>query len=545
MTLITKQQERGLPIKRRVQLAVILLVATTVLSALNLSPADAATNQDSAWTTMASMPTVRGGLGTAVVNGKIYAIGGLNQNGTLSVNEEYNPATNHWTTKASMPTPRSGFAITVYNNKIYVIGGTVGNGYVGNNEVYDPATNTWETKTSMPTPRADLSANVVNDEIFLIGGKRYSSIAPYYAETDLNEMYDPKTDKWITKTPVPTGVQGYGSAVLNEKIYVIAGSREPVSQGSTIIVNSNQVYNPKTDSWKNAANLPNVASYGAAASTEDFMATPRIYFVGGFSAGSFSRDCIVYSSGNNSWSPAAKMPTARAYLSVTVVNDALFVIGGFDGVNWLGTNEQFKPSDYGTVPPKIRITSPEYNKSYSEVTLSFIINRGTDWIGYSLDNQENVTVTSETKLERLSQGGNFITVYANDSLGNMGASDPVLFYYDTKGPVIKIINPQNQSYDFTDIPLVFTLDEAASWMAYSLDGVEKVMIIGNLTLPALTDGSHSLTVYATDALGNYAEETVHFSIASFPWIAVAAISALVTIILAASYIVFRLKKQKL
>ena len=59
-----------------------------------------------------------------------------------------------------MPTPRSGFAIAVYQNKIYVIGGTVGNGYVGNNEVYDPVSNTWETKTSMPTPRADLCANI-------------------------------------------------------------------------------------------------------------------------------------------------------------------------------------------------------------------------------------------------------------------------------------------------------------------------------------------------------------------------------------------------
>ena len=98
-----------------------------------------------------------------------------------------------------MPTPRSGFAIAVYQNKIYVIGGTVGNGYVGNNEVYDPVSNTWETKTSMPTPRADLCANIVNDKIYLIGGKKYSSTTPFFNETNINEVYDPANDSWSYK----------------------------------------------------------------------------------------------------------------------------------------------------------------------------------------------------------------------------------------------------------------------------------------------------------------------------------------------------------
>ncbi len=62
------------------------------------------------------------------------------------------------------------------------------------------------------------------------------------------------------------------------------------------------------------------------------------------------------------------MPTPRAYLAVAVVNDVLYAIGGFDGQNWLNTIEQYKPVGYGTVPPKIQITSPE-NKTYSEVTL--------------------------------------------------------------------------------------------------------------------------------------------------------------------------------
>ena len=182
----------------------MLIALTLVLPVLNLnlSPAKAADTQSS-WTTMTPMPTARGGFGVAVVDGKIYAIGGLNGNNHArsALIEEYNPQTDGWTSKMPMPTPRSGFAIAVYQNKIYVIGGTVGNGYVGNNEVYDPVSNTWETKASMPTPRADLSANVVNDKIYLIGGKKYSSTTPFINETDINEVYDPANDSGAQKRP--------------------------------------------------------------------------------------------------------------------------------------------------------------------------------------------------------------------------------------------------------------------------------------------------------------------------------------------------------
>ena len=491
---------------------------------------------------MAPMPTARGGLGVAVLNGKIYAIGGLNGDVPLSTTEEYNPVTNQWTTKAPMPTHRSGFAITVYKNKIYVIGGTIGNGYVGNNEAYDPITNTWETKASMPTPRADLCTNLVNDKIYLIGGKKYSSTSPYFTEINVNEVYDPANDTWTTKTPIPTAVYGYASAVINGKIHIIGGSKSPTSLGSSVFVNSNQVYDPQTDKWSLAANLPDVATYGAATSTQGFMAPSRLYFIGGYFSNSFSGKTQVYNPDNNSWTTGASMPTPRAYLGVAVVNDVLYAIGGFDGENWLNANEQYKPVGYGTVPPKVQITSPE-NKTYCEVSLAFTVNRGTEWMGYSLDNQANVTIKAESKLSGLSQGAHNITIYANDSLGNMGSSNTVFFSVDTLAPDIVIMLPQNQSYDVTDIQLTFKVNEAVTWLAYSLDGQQKVTVIGNVTLPALSDGSHRLTVYATDEMGNSAEETVYFNIAPFPMVGVVAAIAIITIALAAGYLFLKRRKS--
>jgi N-acetylneuraminic acid mutarotase len=524
-------------------LTIILIALELLIPVLNIGlPSVKATDTASSWSTMSPMPTARGGVGLAVVNGKIYAIGGLNGNNVpVSTTEEYDPQTNGWISKMPMPTPRSGFAIAVYQNKIYVIGGSVGNGYVGNNEVYDTISNTWETKTSMPTPRADLCANIENDSIYLIGGKRYSNTAPYFNETNINEAYNPANDSWSTKTPVPKPVQGYASAVADGKIYVMGGSLESLSLENTLLTGANQVYDPQNDNWSFSANLPTVQSYGAAATTEGFMAPQRIYCIGGYSGGEFSSQVQVYDLKNNSWTSGEPMPTARAYLGVVDVDDVLYAIGGFDGVNWLNVNEQYKPVGYGTVPPKVQITSPE-NKTYSEVTLGFAINRGTQWMGYSLDDHSNITIQGETKLFNLSQGVHEVTVYANDSLGNMGVSNSVFFTVDTLPPSLEIGLPQNKTYDTVDIQLTFAVNEAVTYLAYSLDGQENVKINGNLTLPALSNGPHRLTLYATDTVGNTGQKTVFFNIEPFPVVVVVAVLAIVIIVLASVYLVFKRKK---
>ena len=539
-------------------LIALLIIVTIVLPALNFPSTKAQTVQNQSWTEMTPMPTPRAGMGVAVVNGEIFAIGGISGDTPLNVNEEYDPFTNVWISLAPMPTARSGVATAVYDNKIYVIGGDVGNnGYVGNNEVYDPATNTWATKASMPTPRSDLSANVVDGKIYLIGGKEYSSQNPNFQETDVNEVYDPVDNTWTTATPILTAVYGYASAVIDGKIYVIGGSiSAPTvtnlndtlgnyslngSTGSSAFTDCNQVYDPQTDKWSLSANLPSPASYAASVATEGFMAPSLVYFMGGYFFDSYSGGVQVYNPSNNSWSTGISMPTPRAYLGLAEVDDILYAIGGFNGQSWLDTVEQYTPIGYGTVPPQLQITSPE-NETYSKVTLSFTTNKATVWTGYSLDNQANVTIHGSTELSNLTQGSHSIRLFGNDSLGNMGCSNEVFFSVDTVAPSIEMISPLNQSYSSTDIQLTFSLNKTATWLAYSLDGGQNVTIIGNVTLPDLINGSHRLTLYATDEVGNTGSKTVYFNIAPFPTLTVIGVVVSIIIVLSASYLLIDSQK---
>ena len=83
------------------------------------------------------MPTSRSNLGAAIVNGRIYAIGGYIQGmGATNKVEEYDIATDTWTTKANMPTLRQSLGVSACNGKIYAIGGQ--GGYYSKNEEYTP-----------------------------------------------------------------------------------------------------------------------------------------------------------------------------------------------------------------------------------------------------------------------------------------------------------------------------------------------------------------------------------------------------------------------
>jgi hypothetical protein len=107
---------------------------------------------------------------------------------------------------------------------------------------------------------------------------------------------------------------------------------------------------------------------------------------------------------------------------------------------------------------------------------------------------------------------------------------------------MKILVPQNKSYGSTDTELTFTVDEAVKDLSYSLDGQRNITVIGNVTLPALTDGSHHLTIYATDEVSNSDSTTVYFSIASFPFVTVVAAVTIIIIVSASGYLFYKRRK---
>lgn len=97
-------------------------------------------------------------------------------------------------------------------------------------------------------------------------------------------------------------------------------------------------------------------------------------------------------------------------------------------VTYYSTVEQYTPFGYGAVLPVISVASPaNWNYSSNDISLNFNVNKPVDWVVYSLDGKDNVTVTGNATLTGLSNGLHNITVYAKDAFGNMGASETITF----------------------------------------------------------------------------------------------------------------------
>jgi len=206
-----------------------LLILTLLLPLLMIHVKPVSAASPDTWTSKTPMNEARGGLGVAVVNGKIYAIGGstvqtaltsYTSGGIVGTNEEYNPAANSWINRKPMPTPRARFATAVYQNKIYCMGGfSEFSSFTGELqsevsviEVYDPATDNWSTISPMPVAGAGLQANVVDDKIFLLGG---------ISNPDACLAYDPATDSWTNEKPIPDSSSLFCSTVVDGKIVAI------------------------------------------------------------------------------------------------------------------------------------------------------------------------------------------------------------------------------------------------------------------------------------------------------------------------------------
>jgi len=137
------------------------------------------------WVKKADMQTARVLFGTAAVDGKIYAVGGMGNNFGLLFNstEVYDPIKDLWQKKADMNIWRDIHSVASVNGKIYAMGGCLlNNDWLSSVEEYDPQKDEWTKKKDMPTGRSSSASAVLNDKIFLIGGWRlFVSFADVYS----------------------------------------------------------------------------------------------------------------------------------------------------------------------------------------------------------------------------------------------------------------------------------------------------------------------------------------------------------------------------
>ena len=293
------------------------------------------------WNVISEIPTRRRDFSTAVVEGKIYLIGGTpfeNRRGPygLSTVEVYDPKTNTWERLADMPTPRTRAGAAVVNGIIYVFGGyngidnrLVNLKFLDVVEAYNPQTDTWMRQQNMSGPRIQSGLGAVEGKIYCIGG----SVHPLDKEPgdpgriDLVEVYDPATDMWVKRARMPTKRDGFGVGVVNKRIYAIGGSGWPQVGPGGPFLKVIEAYNPQINRWRNRDKMPELR---LAFST--VVLDGAIYLIGGFvwegRVPQYLATVDVYNPETEKWSDIPAMPTPFIPFGAAVVNGSIYVFGG-------------------------------------------------------------------------------------------------------------------------------------------------------------------------------------------------------------------------
>ena len=142
------------------------------------------TSRNPQWERRAPLPEAVDHVGRAVINNKIYAVGGERGHGGIdSVPPathvqhnylfEYDPRTDTWTRKADMPIASSHFEGTTltYGTKILVLGGMIGlDRQSAAVRIYDTLTNSWSVIGDMPDARIEAAAGLWGGRIYMTLG---------------------------------------------------------------------------------------------------------------------------------------------------------------------------------------------------------------------------------------------------------------------------------------------------------------------------------------------------------------------------------------
>jgi hypothetical protein len=154
-----------------------------------------------------------------------------------------------WSEKARLGEQRTEAAVVFANGRIYVLGGMArGQDSHVLNQEYDPATDRWRERAPMPRPLSHPGAAAMGGKIYVVGG--FLRNVHLDAQDSVFE-YDPAADTWRTLAPLKSPRGSVGVAAVNGKIHAIGGR-----DVNRVTVATHEAYDPKTGKWTDLSPLP-------------------------------------------------------------------------------------------------------------------------------------------------------------------------------------------------------------------------------------------------------------------------------------------------
>jgi hypothetical protein len=289
----------------------------------------------STWTSLAPLPQPQVEAGAALLDGRIYILGGWrDESAPWARTQVSDIAKNIWSEGVPSPVALHHNGVVAMEGKIWLVGGFTGKfgerAPVANTWVFDPANGSWSERAPMPSPRGAAVTAAVGGLIYVAGGehRRPAGVPvpkgahPIYEPLADLLVYDPKSDVWKSLPPMKVARDHAVGGELNGKLYVVGGRDRPVYDLDVV-----EEFDPLTGAWTTRAPMPSGRSGGNGASSGG-----RFFVFGGegnnaVASGIFPQT-EAYDPVADRWTKYADMPLPRHSLATIAHGGRLYLPSG-------------------------------------------------------------------------------------------------------------------------------------------------------------------------------------------------------------------------
>jgi non-specific serine/threonine protein kinase len=288
------------------------------------------------WRELDGAPTARQQVATAVLNGRVWVIGGLvgTEKATATTRvESYDPAINSWSTGPALPRPLHHATAVAFRGELVVIGGWEPRGAnllgVTSGEVLALRAGEWVRYAPLRHPRAAAAAAVVDNKIVVTGGQANDKLVK---ETEIL----PGGLRWLKGADLPTPREHLAAVSDGRFLYTVGGRELSADRNARAL----ERYDPRADRWTKLASMPIASgSLGAA------ILKGRLIAVGGENSTRVLDTVQSYALKSGRWSQLAALPTPRHGLGVAAFGDSLYALGGALGAGHLQSTAKVEALD--------------------------------------------------------------------------------------------------------------------------------------------------------------------------------------------------------
>jgi len=212
----------------------------------------------------------------------------------------------------------------------------------------------WEARTPISAPRSRLTVAQIGDAIYTIGGENSRG-----EMVDTVEVYDLQFNEWRSAAPLPQPLANAAAAALHGRVYVAGGTLGNPTTGAvrtddSTISDQLWVYDADINQWQRLGQLPGALAGAALVAADD-----ALYLLGGWDGTAMRSELWRMTPPAEldeplpNWELVQHMETPRAFFGAAVLDNKIYVAGGYDGQREMVSTGAFRldTAEWESVPP--------------------------------------------------------------------------------------------------------------------------------------------------------------------------------------------------